>query len=93
MIKGTISFNPNNKLFKEHFPGNPIVPGSLIINEFYKVALKHKLNIKQPFEITNFKFKGFLKPGKYQYVLEKKNKGVWCTLFDNSTQCTSGWIL
>lgn len=92
MIKGVMSFDPNNKIFKEHFPGNPIIPGSLIINEFYNAAVSNNLNVNYPMEIMGFKFKKFLKPGNYQYILEKKTKGIWCTLFNKSTVCTSGWI-
>ncbi|MBU4420644.1 MAG: hypothetical protein KKH84_06520, partial [Proteobacteria bacterium] len=40
-IKGTFYFDPSDRIYAEHFPGNPVVPGSLIIHAFLK-ALKEE---------------------------------------------------
>lgn len=92
MMEGFIFFDPEDPIFREHFPGNPIVPGSVVIRELFKIVGELGLNIKRPIEIRQFKFRNFLKPGKYKYILKETVKGVKCSLVSDSDIYVTGWM-
>lgn len=93
MLEGSIYFDKNDPLFREHFPGNPIVPGSVVIRELLKTAEDLGLNFQRPVTIKQFKFRNFLKPGKYKYILEQTTKGIKCSLLSDAGICVTGRII
>lgn len=80
---GTIFFDPEDRIYKDHFPGRPVVPGSLIIHAFLRVQgfLGHSGN---PVQAENFRFKHFVFPGEYPYEMSKTDRRIKCRLFDKS---------
>lgn len=59
ILTGLVQFNNDHIVFKDHFPGNPIVPGVMllqIIREILQDELKSKLKLTESTEIK------FLKP-------------------------------
>ena len=79
-IKGTFYFDPSDRIYAEHFPGNPVVPGSLIIHAFLKALKENGINI-----IENFRFKEFISPGEYNFDIEICKDQMKCRLFRSSS--------
>lgn len=89
---GTLFFDPEDRIYRDHFPGNPVVPGSLIIHAFLRVhgVLAHPGNAVQA---ENFRFKHFVSPGEYQYEMTKNGKVIRCRLFDKSLVLVTGDLI
>ena len=83
-IKGIFYFDPSDRIYAEHFPGNPVVPGSLIIHAFLKALKKEGLNETQCI-IENFRFKEFISPGEYNFDIEICKDQMKCRLFRSSS--------
>jgi len=79
-IKGTFYFDPSDKIYSSHFPGNPVVPGSLIIHAFLKALKKDRTN-EEHYIIENFRFKEFISPGEYPFNIEILQDQMKCMLF------------
>ncbi len=78
--EGGFFFDPNDPIYRDHFPGNPVVPGSMIIHAFFE-AIKNAGFDPDYLSAKNFKFKQFLKPGDYRYSLESEKNKIICRLF------------
>ncbi len=95
MIKtGEFFFDPMDRIYKDHFPGNPVVPGSVIINAFSMAINKHfggnpDMSLSQ---VNKFRFKKFTPPGLYDYSLSKEKSSVKCTLFNEGKAVATGVI-
>lgn len=84
--EGHFYFDPKDKIYLEHFPGNPVVPGTLIINAFLNL-------IGEPdVEIENFTYKKFLRPGKCTYQIKKEGKICHCKIIDDNRTIAKGYI-
>ena len=79
-VEGNFYFDPNDPIYQDHFPGYPVVPGSMIIHAFYEAVKKAGIE-SDCLSAENFKFKHFLAPGEYRYSLENKNGKIICRLF------------
>lgn len=88
--KGLFYFDPDDGIYKDHFPGNPVVPGSLIINAFITAIGWEKINGQIKFE--QFRFKKFVVPGEYKYSLKTEDNTIKCRLYDSKTEYTTGII-
>jgi len=86
-IKGTFYFDPSDRIYADHFPGNPVVPGSLIIHAFLKALKENGVN-KEYQTIENFRFKEFVSPGEYTFDIEILQDQIKCTLFKNNSDLT-----
>jgi 3-hydroxyacyl-[acyl-carrier-protein] dehydratase len=71
--EGFFRFDPSDGIYTDHFPGYPVVPGSLIIQAFLDVAGAVR-------EIEEFRFRSFLCPGDYRYRLTRRDDRWECTL-------------
>ncbi|MDX9746439.1 MAG: hypothetical protein WCX84_06340 [Syntrophales bacterium] len=74
--EGAFHFDPDDGIYTDHFPGYPVVPGSLVIDAFLKISGSVK-------RIENFRFRSFLFPGVYQYRIVCLGDYWECTLFRN----------
>jgi 3-hydroxyacyl-[acyl-carrier-protein] dehydratase len=79
-INGTFYFDPADRIYEDHFPGNPVVPGSVIVNAFLKAAEESGLWEGRPI-IENFRFKGFVSPGEHAYRIQFQTDRMECRLF------------
>lgn len=86
-IKGTFYFDPSDKIYAEHFPGKPVVPGSLIIHAFLKALKEEGFNQIQ-YIIKDFRFKKFVSPGEYNFDIEMLQDQIKCKLFKNNLDLT-----
>ena len=91
-ISGTFLFDPTDKIYLEHFPGNPVVPGSLIIDAFVRALIKNDINLKS-YSINNFRFKKFIPPGEYKFNITETSSVYSCKLFSEEKKAVTGEIL
>ncbi len=83
LIKGKLYFDPNFWIFKTHFPGYPVVPGTMIVDGFVQEIEKNFGFSYLDIEILDFKFLRFISPGKYPFKIYSQDRDVICTLQDN----------
>ena len=83
-IKGTFCFDPSDRIYEDHFPGNPVVPGSVIISAFLE-AIKETGVIDKKHLIKDFRFRAFVTPGEHAFSIEDVNDGMKCRLFQSSS--------
>lgn len=88
-ISGFFFFDPDDRIYKDHFPGNPTVPGTQIIHAFMESA-KRIYPSAERFLIENFKFRQFIKPGEYRYRIRQSPGFLSCELFDGETPAATG---
>ncbi len=82
-INGFWEFDRKDLIYAGHFPGKPVVPGSLIMGQFIKEA--NELGcLKKRYRIRKFKFKKFIEPGIYQFNMEINYESIACKLFNRS---------
>lgn len=93
-FSGIFHFDPKDLIYKDHFPGQPVVPGSLIVQAFIKAAQSPPDAFKVT-RVENFRFKRFVAPGTYPYRLVlrqdgKKGTSWQCRLLDGDQVVVSG---
>jgi 3-hydroxyacyl-[acyl-carrier-protein] dehydratase len=94
-INGTFYFDPADRIYVDHFPGNPVVPGSVIVHAFLKAG-KESGHWQGSCILEAFRFKRFVSPGEHAYNIEFQRDGMKCRLFetisDESTELVTGII-
>ncbi len=86
-MKGIFYFDPSDMIYNDHFPGNPVVPGSVIIDAFLKAAKEAGFS-KRPFIIENFRFREFVSPGEHAFIIQLQSDELKCRLFQNGSDET-----
>lgn len=71
---GTFFFDPDDTIYSDHFPQNPVVPGSLIVYAFMTAASQVN-GVRGRCLVENFKFRQFIAPGEYAYGLRIQLNG------------------
>lgn len=90
--EGQFVFDPQDPIYRDHFPGQPVVPGSLIIKTFMTVA-RSVFNGFDLGAVENFRFKRFISPGCYSFRLQRMADGaVRCMLYDQGRTVVSGTL-
>ncbi len=87
-MKGTFFFDPTDQIYKDHFPGKPVVPGSVIVNAFMAAAKKEGI-LGDPVVVRDFRFRKFVSPDVYAYRMKVKGDYIICQMFvddSNDTQ-------
>lgn len=85
-------FNPEDKIYKEHFIDNPVVPGSLIIHAFIEAASLMGFD-KKFLLLKKFRFMKFITPGEYSYRIEDEKDSLKCFLYIDNKIAVSGEII
>ena len=75
---GVLHFDPGLPLFREHFPGAPRVPGSLIIAAL-AVEAGRLFPRLLPVRAGRFRFRFFLTPGDWPFSMDYDETG--CRVF------------
>jgi 3-hydroxyacyl-[acyl-carrier-protein] dehydratase len=89
---GYFFFDPDDPIFQSHFPGYPVVPGSLIIHAFVE-ALDAADQNRGTWCVSDFRFKRFIPPGRYAYCIEPKSHGrMACFLYADGKAVVTGMI-
>jgi 3-hydroxyacyl-[acyl-carrier-protein] dehydratase len=93
VIAGEFFFDPQDSIYADHFPGNPIVPGSLIIEAFMQVVRSVAENGGKAWSAGNFRFRQFVPPGRYAFRVTGASDGaVQCVLFDGGRKVVTGFL-
>jgi 3-hydroxyacyl-[acyl-carrier-protein] dehydratase len=79
-IQGVFFFDPKDRIYPDHFPGSPVVPGSVIIHSFYSAAHQAGL-LSCGLSIDRFRFKSFVSPGEYEYRIQVRKEDIICALY------------
>ncbi len=74
-----VSFDPDDACFNGHFPGNPVVPGTLIMGLCLEVV-RARLGNAGPLTVRRFSFARFAAPGAYELRIEDRGGEFACTL-------------
>lgn len=87
---GRLYFDPDDPIYADHFPGAPVVPGTLIIDAF--LTRVGQMGIAAT-GLKRFRFKAFARPGVYVYELEITEGAIQCRLLHEGRETAVGTIL
>ena len=90
-IKGTFYFDPQDRIYEDHFPGHAVVPGSLIVRAFLEAGKTAGFS-SQVGGMENFRFKEFVAPGAYAFSIEGRDKGWQCRLYHEDRTVADGFL-
>lgn len=89
VFEGTFLFDPDDRIYAVHFPGNPVVPGSMIVGAFIRAA--HEAGLaSDACALHNFRFRKFIAPGEYAFRMEADGTVLTCSLFAGGTTVATG---
>lgn len=87
---GKFDFVSDDPLYRDHFPGAPTVPGTLIIHAFYQQA--SKVSCSEIGGVKGFRFKQFIAPSTYEFTMEETATLFKCTLFSQGKAAVTGTL-
>jgi 3-hydroxyacyl-[acyl-carrier-protein] dehydratase len=87
--EGTFYFDPADRIYEDHFPGSPVVPGSLIVSAFSEAGKKIGF-VADCLTIENFRFREFVPPGEYPFTLELLSDRLKCRLYQGRKTLVTG---
>jgi len=87
----SVSFAPDDACFNNHFPGNPVVPGSLVMGLSLQ-AIREHLGRSGPLRVQRFSFSRFARPGSYTLDIKEEGETCLCTLHSEGTLFAQGRI-
>ncbi len=87
-MTGSFFFNSSDRIYAVHFPGNPAVPGSVIIQAFLTAA--RKSGLFNGCALERFRFREFVSPGEYRFSLCGTAEKAECRLYRNQTLMATG---
>jgi 3-hydroxyacyl-[acyl-carrier-protein] dehydratase len=90
-IKGTFYFDPEDRIYEDHFPGRAVVPGSLLVHAFLEAGKAAGFSSRVA-GVENFRFKEFIAPGEYPFSIEERKQGWQCRLYHEGRTVASGLL-
>ena len=87
--EGIFHFHPDDPIYRDHFPGYPVVPGSLIVHAFLQAAEEYGFS-GDSLTIENFRFREFLTPGHYPFRVELQDDRLNCFIYKNERKLVTG---
>ena len=88
-IEGFFTFPPSDGIYKDHFPGYPVVPGSLIVQAFLKAGEKAGFS-GENITIQDFRFREFLRPGRHPFRIDLQGTRLHCTISREGKNLVTG---
>ena len=88
-IKGTFYFDPADRIYEDHFPGTPVIPGSLIVHAFLEAGRKLGFAADRC-TIENFRFREFVSPGEYSFDIQLLPDRLKCRLYQGDKTLVTG---
>ena len=93
MYVGYFQFDVDDPIYTDHFPGYPVVPGSMIIDAFVTVVESIVKN-QRAAGVENFRFKRFISPGCYAYrVIMEAEEKLNCALYHCHHAVVTGCVI
>lgn len=89
-LSGNFVFDGTDPLYGGHFPGNPVVPGSLVVEAFVLRLQEAGYRLQ---EAKNFRFRTFLAPGRYPYTVTFDKGRAACRLFYGDKPAVTGEVV
>lgn len=89
--EGVFVFPDTDPVYTDHFPGAPVVPGTLIIQAFSTQILAIYPN-EDFLQVRSFRFRHFVPPGRYSFSLKKQGDSFFCTLYVSGKPAVTGEI-
>ena len=86
-----VSFEPDDACFNNHFPDNPVVPGSLVTGLSLQ-AIREHLGRTGPLRVQRFSFSRFARPGSYTLDIREEGETFLCTLHGEGALFAQGRI-
>lgn len=87
--EGVFYFHPDDGIYQDHFPGYPVVPGSLIVHAFLEAATEAGF-LPDRLAIENFRFREFLSPGHYSFRIELDEERLSCLIHRGERKLVTG---
>jgi 3-hydroxyacyl-[acyl-carrier-protein] dehydratase len=87
--EGIFYFSPDDGIYRDHFPGYPVVPGSLIIQAFLQAATEAGIQ-EGCRSVKNFRFREFLTPGHYSFRMERQEDRLSCLIYRGAKKLVTG---
>jgi 3-hydroxyacyl-[acyl-carrier-protein] dehydratase len=87
--EGILLFDPDDPIYADHFPGAPVVPGTMILSGLRR-AVARSTGGPPPTRVIRFRFRRFVGAGSYRYTLEAASEGIFCRLWDGSDLVAAG---
>lgn len=88
-ISGVFFFDPADKIYESHFPGKPVVPGSVILHAFLNI-LQQEGMCPGKIGIEKFRFHDFVSPGSCPFLVTVEGCQVVCLLYDGKKLAAKG---
>ena len=89
--EGFFHFSADDEIYRDHFPGYPVVPGSLIVNAFLEAAAVAGF-LPDNLIVEDFSFREFLKPGRYAFRIEPATDGLHCLILRDGKKLVTGVV-
>ena len=87
--EGVFYFHPGDGIYGDHFPGYPVVPGSLIVHAFLETAADAGF-LPYYLTIEDFRFREFLSPGQYAFRIELAEDRLKCQIYRGEKKLVTG---
>jgi 3-hydroxyacyl-[acyl-carrier-protein] dehydratase len=87
--EGIFYFHPDDGIYQDHFPGYPVVPGSLIVHAFLQAA-REACFLPDHLTIENFRFREFLSPGHHAFRIELEEDRLKCQIYRGEKKLVTG---
>jgi 3-hydroxyacyl-[acyl-carrier-protein] dehydratase len=91
-VSGVFFFDPEDRIYQSHFPGRPVVPGSVIFHAFLD-ALHQEGIFPGKIGIERFRFHDFVSPGQFPFSVTVDGRQALCELYDGKKRVAKGKLL
>lgn len=90
-LRLSLTFQATDPCFRGHFPGNPVVPGSLFMSLCLDAIREHAAP-PGLLTITDFSFARFAHPGSYDLDIQEQDDTFECTVSQDGQTFAQGRI-
>ncbi len=87
--EGVFYFDPKDDIYREHFPGYPVVPGSVIVHAFLQ-AVQESGILEDYLTLESFRFREFLSPGHHTFRIDRQEDRLNCLIYRDSKKLVTG---
>jgi len=91
-VKGIFFFDPEDRIYWSHFPGRPVVPGSVVLHAFLDILQREGI-FSGKIGIEKFRFHDFISPGYRPFSVTIEGSLAFCALYDGEKLAATGRLL